>query len=84
MSDQPKGPEPGYPVRKAEEIHEIKLAMARHAPVLELPVISTPEEGGLVLDIQRRDPASAGAACLGRDNSRRDLSSASAALCLGF
>jgi hypothetical protein len=44
---------PQVPVTKAEEIHEVKLAMARHAPVLDLPVISTPGETGRVLDVQR-------------------------------
>ncbi|MEA2633808.1 MAG: hypothetical protein QOH92_575 [Chloroflexota bacterium] len=44
---------PQLPVTKAEEIHEVKLAMARHAPVLELPAISTPGETGRVLNVQR-------------------------------
>jgi hypothetical protein len=44
---------PQVPVTEAEEIHEVKLAMARHAPVLELPVISAPGETGLVLTVQR-------------------------------
>jgi hypothetical protein len=44
---------PHVPVTKATEIHEVKLAMARHAPVLDLPVISTPGETGLVLNVQR-------------------------------
>jgi hypothetical protein len=45
--------EPRLPIRKAQEIHEVKLAMARHAPVLDLPVVSSPSASGLVLNVQR-------------------------------
>jgi hypothetical protein len=40
---------PSVPVQTATEIHEIKVAMARTAPLLNLPTIRHPSETGLVL-----------------------------------
>jgi hypothetical protein len=40
-------------LKRAEELEEVKLAMARNAPVLELPVIATKRDKGLVLEVRR-------------------------------
>lgn len=40
---------PSVPVQTATEIHEIKVAMARNAPLLDLPTLRQPSETGLVL-----------------------------------